>query len=88
MSEEIKTDELREVKQSVDKVREIMESVPGQFKTYDEKFAALTGVQKEMVEKHRGKIWVESEAGKRTDFKFTMPGRRPLAIDEASNSIL
>jgi len=28
---------------------------------------------KELIEKHNGQIWVESEVGKGSDFKFTLP---------------
>jgi len=33
-------------------------------------------IVKSIVESHRGKVWVESEAGKGSDFRFILPRAR------------
>ena len=44
----------------------------------------------EIIEKHRGDIWVESEYGKGTEFKFTLPVASPniLLVDDSKTDRL
>jgi CheY-like chemotaxis protein len=44
----------------------------------------------EIIEKHRGNIWVESEYGKGSDFKFTLPVASPniLLVDDSKTDRL
>ncbi len=39
-------------------------------------------IVKSIVESHRGKVWVDSEAGKGSEFRFILPRARPEAVAE------
>jgi signal transduction histidine kinase len=41
-------------------------------------------IVKSIVESHRGKVWVESEAGKGSDFRFILPRARQEVVSELS----